>query len=158
MLPCSEDKDKVFKYLKYQSVWRFVPPRKQFTTEAANSLLKRLEGGSVQLNPDDAGFKTCYRNGWVQRVTVKDDEGDIAILPSRFHEKYIEYRFKEGVRYYPWIKEGIIEDWIIIDRASSPPTGRYSDPRLWHAVFTNIYNNLKIYDHQNQLLSVRLKN
>jgi hypothetical protein len=30
-------------------------------------------------------------------------------------------RFKEGGRYYPWIKDGKLEDWIVIDCATSPP-------------------------------------
>lgn len=35
----------------------------------------------------------------------------------------------------------------------------YSEPKLWHAVFTNDYTELKVYDHQKKpLIDVRLKN
>jgi hypothetical protein len=31
-------------------------------------------------------------------------------------------RFNKGGRYYPWIEAGMLEDWIIIDCATSLPT------------------------------------
>jgi hypothetical protein len=41
----------------------------------------------------------------------------------RDHDRVNEHcnRFKKGGRYYPWIEAGMLEDWIIIDCATSLP-------------------------------------
>lgn len=111
------------------------------------------------------------------RVDFYIPEKKWAIELLRDHDRVHEHvsRFKAGGSYYPWIKEGMIVDWIIIDCATSPPARGmylksiiltnpsdnvigYSEPRLWSAVFTDDYTNLKVYDHQGELLRIRLEN
>ncbi|KKK25072.1 hypothetical protein ARAM_003132 [Aspergillus rambellii] len=94
------------------------------------------------------------------RVDFYIPEKKWAIELLRDHDRVYEYvsRFKAGGSYYSWIEEGMIDDWIIIDCATSPPASGYSEPRLWNAVFTDDYTNLRVYDHQEELLSIRLKN
>jgi len=103
-----------------------------------------------------------------------------AIELLRDHIAVNEYisRFKEGGKYHPWLKENMIEGWIIIDCATSLPTKSvfsvfnsvsmsyptnnlidFPEPRLWHAVFINDYSELQLYNHQKALImSVHLKN
>lgn len=46
----------------------------------------------------------------------------------RDHNRVNEHcdRFKKGGRYYSWIEDGLLEDWIIIDCATSPASGTLS--------------------------------
>lgn len=87
-------------------------------------------------------------------------------------------RFYPRGKYFPWLQEKKVVDWIIINCASSSPTRRmflshiavipthpaniiiaYSEQNLWTAVFTNCYSDLKVYDHQMRpLFSVPLHN
>lgn len=53
-----------------------------------------------------------------------------------------------GVSNNSRIKAGMLEDWIIIDCATSRPATRHSDPKLWHAHFEHDYS------HGNQYLVV----
>ncbi|KAL4916695.1 hypothetical protein BDW62DRAFT_211811 [Aspergillus aurantiobrunneus] len=94
------------------------------------------------------------------RVDFYIPEKKWAIELVRDHDRVCEHvsRFKAGGSYYSWIEEGLIDDWIIINCATSPPASGYSEPRLWNAVFTDDYTNLRVYDHQEELLSIRLKN
>lgn len=52
----------------------------------SNILNKITEDGSIPFDINDASIKPCYQKGWIHRV-VLDDGHDIAILPSRLHEK-----------------------------------------------------------------------
>ncbi|KKK23009.1 hypothetical protein AOCH_000998 [Aspergillus ochraceoroseus] len=68
-------------------------------------------------------------------------------------------RFYPGGKYFPWLQEKKVVDWIIINCASSPPTRAYSEQNLWTAVFTNGCSDLKVYDYQMRpLFSVPLHN
>ena len=114
------------------------------------------------------------------RVDFYIPEKKWAIELLRNHDKVDEHisRFKEGGKYHPWLKENMIEDWIIIDCATSLPTKGvfsvfnsvsmsyptnnligFSEPRLWHAVFINDYSELQLYNHQEaRIMSVHLRN
>ncbi|KAL4788605.1 hypothetical protein BJX76DRAFT_1427 [Aspergillus varians] len=95
------------------------------------------------------------------RVDFYIPEKKWAIELLRDHDRVNEHIswFKEGGRYHPWLKENMVEDWIIIDCASSPPLNEYSEPRIWTAVFANDYSELKVYDYQNMpLIDIRLQN
>ncbi|KAE8352425.1 hypothetical protein BDV28DRAFT_135151 [Aspergillus coremiiformis] len=264
-----KDDTKVFDYLMHQIVFRSFPSGAHLTPEAAGTLSKILEEGSVRFTIDDVGMQKCYQRGWVHRMSVGQFiTHDVVVLPSRLHEKWLEFiigqatrplparfnqldtlclavlskfstmnlrhavqgkkistagkcrpmeaqyqdefyrsfnllagrgvpicsewsrtsdgrvdfyipekrwaiellrdhdrvnehisRFKEGGKYFPWLKENMVEDWIIIDCASSPPTSGYSEPRLWTAVFANDYSELKVYDYQERpLIDIRLQN
>ncbi|KAL4959659.1 uncharacterized protein BDV14DRAFT_184292 [Aspergillus stella-maris] len=68
-------------------------------------------------------------------------------------------RFYPGGKYFSWLQEKKVVDWVIINCASSSPTRPYSEQNLWTAVFTNCYSDLKVYDHQMRpLFSVPLHN
>jgi len=58
------------------------------------------------------------------RVDFYIPEKKWAIELLRNHIKVEEHisRFKEGGKYHPWLKENMVEDWIIIDCATSLPT------------------------------------
>jgi len=114
------------------------------------------------------------------RVDFYIPEKKWAIELLRDHGEVDEHisRFKEGGKYHPWLEEKMIEDWIIINCATSLPTkGVFSvfnsvsmsyptnnligfpEPRLWHAVFINDYSELQLYNHQKALImSVHLRN
>ncbi|KAB8230344.1 uncharacterized protein BDW43DRAFT_314033 [Aspergillus alliaceus] len=95
------------------------------------------------------------------RVGFYIPEKKWAIELLRDHDRVNEHisRFKEGGRYFSWLKENMVEDWIIINCASSPPIRGYSEPRLWTAVFANNYSELKVYDYQERpLIDIRLQN
>lgn len=91
----------------------------------------------------------------------------------RDHDRVAEHcdRFQESGRYYSWVKSGMLEDWIIIDCATSLPASGMksgstllyilasrnvthiiiglSEPKLWRAVFENDYSQLLVLDHEN---------
>lgn len=93
----------------------------------------------------------------------------------RDHDRVDEHcnRFKKGGRYYPWIEAGMLEDWVIIDCATSWPTSgmsshsgnaldyRYvtyiiidhSEPKLWRVIFENGYSQMRVLDYKNILLA-----
>jgi hypothetical protein len=62
----------------------------------------------------------------------------------RDHDRVDEHcnRFKKGGRYYPWIKAGMLEDWIIIDCATSLPTSgmrsRFVNALVWTTVVSQL--------------------
>jgi len=107
------------------------------------------------------------------RVDFYIPEKKWAIELLRDHNRVDEHisRFKEGGKYHPWLKENMVNDWIIIDCATSLPTKgvfpvfnsvsmiysinnliEFSEPRLWHAVFINDYSELRLYNHQKALI------
>ena len=57
------------------------------------------------------------------RVDFYISEKKWAVELLRDHDRVDEHisRFKEGGKYHPWLKENMIEDWIIIDCATSLP-------------------------------------
>ncbi|ODM16145.1 hypothetical protein SI65_08579 [Aspergillus cristatus] len=262
-----EDTATVFNKLSIKPVNRSFPDISVATDGISNMLNKITEEGNITFDINDANIKFCYQKGWIHRVAL-DGGDDIAVLPSRLHEKYIEYsigtmsqrlparfdslpklckeilskfsimnlrhsaegkkmssasqprpleaqyqdefyrgfvhvagrgvpissewsrtkdgrvdfyipekkwaiellrdhgevdehisRFKAGGKYHPWLEEKMIEDWIIIDCATSLPTKEFSEPKLWHAVFINDYSELQLYNHQKALImSVHLHN
>ena len=81
-----EDTATVFTKLKDESVARSFPHIKRSTSEISNILNKITEEGSIPFDLKDANIKFCYQNGWIHRV-ILEDGGDIAILPTRLHEK-----------------------------------------------------------------------
>lgn len=89
MLDALKDDVEVFKYLEGQAVFRCFPRGKKFfTPEAAATLSTVLEEGNMLFDDEDVGMHTCYKNGWVNRITVGTHlTTDIIVLPSRLHEK-----------------------------------------------------------------------
>ncbi|KAL4920267.1 hypothetical protein BDW62DRAFT_216167 [Aspergillus aurantiobrunneus] len=265
-----KDDSRVFNFLEKQSVFRSFPDRESLKTPGVAEILgKVLEDGNMRFVTDNQAMELCYRSGWVHRLTVgRFNTGNVVVLPSRLHEKWIEFiigldmkplpdkfnqldklclaifsefsainlrhavegkkmstagkyrpveaqyqdefyrsfnhlagrgvpicsewsksgdgrvdffipgkkwavellrdhdrvdehisRFKKGGKYYPWIEDKSVHDWIIIDCAPSLSANESSEPRLWTAVFAKDYSELKIYDYQKRpLLDIRLQN
>ncbi|BCR89869.1 uncharacterized protein ACHE_51067S [Aspergillus chevalieri] len=84
-----EDTGTVFQKLSTQPVNRSFPDISRATNGICNTLCKITEEGSIPFDINNASIKFCYQKGWIHRVAL--DGGDIAVLPSRLHEKYIEY-------------------------------------------------------------------
>lgn len=71
---------------------RSFPTGSQFTVEMANLVSRIAEEGSIQWDVNDEVLRVCYMNGWVHRMYVplrrQNGKGEeVAILPSRLHEK-----------------------------------------------------------------------
>jgi len=102
------------------------------------------------------------------RVDFWIPEKKWAIELLRDHDRVDEHiaRFKEGGKYFSWLKDNMIDDWIIINCTTSPPTREYSEPRLWHAVLASDYTELSVYreplmednDRKEPFLKVCLEN
>ena len=58
------------------------------------------------------------------RVDFYIPEKKWAVELLRDHDKVGEHisRFQEGGKYYPWLKDNMVEDWIVINCATSLPT------------------------------------
>ncbi|BCR86719.1 ATP-binding protein [Aspergillus chevalieri] len=84
-----EDAATVFDKLSTRPVNRSFPDISRATNGISNTLCKITEEGSIPFDINDASIKFCYQKGWIHRVALDGD--DIAVLPSRLHEKYIEY-------------------------------------------------------------------
>ncbi|KKK17577.1 hypothetical protein ARAM_003943 [Aspergillus rambellii] len=63
-------------------------------------------------------------------------------------------RFRPGGAYYPWITQGYIRDWLILDFRHTPPQ-KYSIPgtKLWRIVFQDQYASAYIVDAQNVIVT-----
>jgi len=80
-----EDTAAVFRKLSTQPVNRSFPTISEATGGISNVLNKITEEGSIPFDINDAIIKHCYQKGWIHRVAP--DGHDIAVLPSRLHEK-----------------------------------------------------------------------
>jgi hypothetical protein len=107
------------------------------------------------------------------RVDLRIDEPRWAIELLRDGNKLKEHcdRFVDNGRYKKWIDNHWIEDWLIIDCRTSPPTpygklfpASYSggtnstvedkDTKLWRAVFSKDYDSIEILDQFNKRVKV----
>ncbi|OJJ82075.1 uncharacterized protein ASPGLDRAFT_37386 [Aspergillus glaucus CBS 516.65] len=51
-----------------------------------------LQYGHVPRDLHNPAIKRCYEDGWIHSETAEgSDEGIICVLPSRIHEKYVEF-------------------------------------------------------------------
>ena len=81
-----EDATTVFQGLSDEPVGRSFPYTIKPESGISNILNKIAEDGSIPFDINYASIKYCYQKGWIHRVAL-DDADDIAILPSRLHEK-----------------------------------------------------------------------
>jgi len=79
-----EDTATVFDKLRTKPVNRSFPDISRATNGISVTLSKITEG-SIPFDINDASIKFCYQKGWIHRVAL--DGGDVAVLPSRLHEK-----------------------------------------------------------------------
>ncbi|OJJ47655.1 hypothetical protein ASPZODRAFT_165779, partial [Penicilliopsis zonata CBS 506.65] len=88
-----ENEEKVWMYLKGCPVARSFARRPKLTPDAANVLADILEQGSISWD-DRPGMMACFVNGWIHKLIVNETpnslEEEIAVLPSRLHEKWVE--------------------------------------------------------------------
>ena len=75
----------VFDKLSNEPVSRSFPRIERFTSGISNILNTITEEGSIPFDINDASIKFCYQNVWIHRIALDGD--DIAVLPSRLHEK-----------------------------------------------------------------------
>ncbi|PLN79533.1 hypothetical protein BDW42DRAFT_172707 [Aspergillus taichungensis] len=88
------------------------------------------------------------------RVNFWIPEKGWAIEFLRDYDRIDEHvlRFKKGGRYYQWLEEKAVTDWIVINCATTPPSCVHSESNLIHAVYQNDYTELQIFDHRGSVL------
>ncbi|PYH84181.1 hypothetical protein BO82DRAFT_304933 [Aspergillus uvarum CBS 121591] len=68
-------------------------------------------------------------------------------------------RFHKGGAYYDWLQEGRIQEWIVINCATTLHTKVHPEPNLIHAIFLADYTMVRVFDHQGTKLDeARLRN
>ncbi|OGM44053.1 hypothetical protein ABOM_007799 [Aspergillus bombycis] len=97
-----KDDAQVFEYVRNTGVSRSFPTGTHLTHEASETLSKILLEGNMLWDDNDVGLRKCYERGWVQRMPWGDMEvHDVAVLPSRLHEKWLEYIIGKKARPLP---------------------------------------------------------
>ncbi|KAL4883866.1 hypothetical protein BJY04DRAFT_183395 [Aspergillus karnatakaensis] len=95
------------------------------------------------------------------RVTfyIPQKKWAIEIVSNLSDDNLKEYlgRFKQGGKYWDWIEEGKVEDWVVINFTTEAPKAGSSDPKLWHAVFENAYKTMRVLTHKKKPVNIRLK-
>ncbi|RAH59593.1 hypothetical protein BO85DRAFT_467332 [Aspergillus piperis CBS 112811] len=61
-------------------------------------------------------------------------------------------RFRKGGQYFQWLEKRDVDDWIVINCATSVPTSVHDECRLFHAVFLNDFTELHIFNHKKEKL------
>ncbi|KAE8379637.1 hypothetical protein BDV26DRAFT_291095 [Aspergillus bertholletiae] len=246
-----------FGFLRDFGVARAFLKEKDLKPDIRDILCEIAEEGNIMWEPERPGLEECYRRGWVHRMIAGDnrhpDSYDIAVLPSRLHEKWLQHligkdskalpprftnltqlcmeilpefsrmnlkysttgqnlstaaqfrpieaqyqdefyrafnkvagrgvpistewarttsgrvdffipekkwavellrdyngvddhikRFKNGGQYFQWLETKAVNDWIVINCATTAPTAVYNESRLFHAVFQKDYTELQI--------------
>ncbi|KAL4818104.1 hypothetical protein BDW67DRAFT_183386 [Aspergillus spinulosporus] len=103
VLEALKDDDRVFGFLRNQAVFRSFPAEKDLTPEVVETLSNLLEEGNTRYGGVEIpGMQLCYRRGWVHRISVGQfDEDDVVVLPSRLHEKWLEFIIGRKARHLP---------------------------------------------------------
>ncbi|PKY02893.1 hypothetical protein P168DRAFT_305277 [Aspergillus campestris IBT 28561] len=86
-----KSEDNVFRHLAYTPVYRSFPQGVELTRECADVLLTILENGDLPWNSNSATLQ-CYTKGWIHKVATGNLRvPEIYVLPSRLHEKWVEF-------------------------------------------------------------------
>ncbi|KAL2819130.1 hypothetical protein BJX63DRAFT_28379 [Aspergillus granulosus] len=98
-----EEKEKdVWAFIKRTDVYRSFPNGDNLTPETRAVLANVLEQGNITHNKVDDALQTCYQLGWLHKTTQPDRlRTTVYVLPSRLHEKWIEYLIGEEMRPLP---------------------------------------------------------
>lgn len=92
LIQALDDEHHVFEVLKMCAVNRSFPEQRDLTPQACDVLRKVLVDGSIPYNFGDPGFNDCYEMGWIHSEATDTDAAEIVcVLPSKLHEKFIEY-------------------------------------------------------------------
>ncbi|KAN0071428.1 hypothetical protein V8E54_010024 [Elaphomyces granulatus] len=130
----------------------------------------RRIGPSGKLRPPEAAFQAeFYRCCWheVGPVGICSEwsgtkDGCIDFLISepgwgiellRDGNKITEHcnRFRQHGKYYSWIQQGFLRDWLILDCRHDTHQRKYpNEPRLWRIVFQEDYAGIRISDCNNE--------
>ncbi|KAL2829696.1 hypothetical protein BDW59DRAFT_32780 [Aspergillus cavernicola] len=95
-----QDDRKVWDFLGSTLVQRSLPTGPSVTREVREVLVRVLERGNIEVrnkNNDNEDSESpegvCYTNGWLHKTTKPEDKlgAELYVLPSRLHEKWIEY-------------------------------------------------------------------
>ncbi|KAL2820427.1 hypothetical protein BJX63DRAFT_313624 [Aspergillus granulosus] len=90
-----------YNYLKFKSYLRFsLPTGRDMTEGARETLACVLEKGNIPHEETYKDLDHCYRQSWLYK-TVKEDGTVVYVLPSRLHEKWVEYLIGEEMRPLP---------------------------------------------------------
>ena len=74
--------------LESYPVERSFSSEKKLTVEAADTLRKVLQYGSIPRQLEDPGIRLCYEEGWVHsEATDLKAECIFCVMPSKLHEK-----------------------------------------------------------------------
>ncbi|EED14660.1 conserved hypothetical protein [Talaromyces stipitatus ATCC 10500] len=98
------DDNKVFSGLDGFAVSRSFPRPRKLTSEAKNTLITIIEDGYILFDESVDSIRCCYENGWIQRAVLEDDAqqpNGVGVLPSRLHEKYVEYLIAKRPTTFP---------------------------------------------------------
>ncbi|KAE8374268.1 hypothetical protein BDV26DRAFT_284399 [Aspergillus bertholletiae] len=255
------NEESFFKFLENSGSARCFPEAKDLNPATRDILYQIAEEGRIIWEPERPELENCYRGGLVHRMIAVDNSYEVAVLPSRLHEKWLQSfigkdkkvlpphftnltqlcmtilskfsrmnlkhsitgkimstaaqprpieaqyqdefyrafnkvagrgvpistewarttsgrvdfyipekkwavellrdydrvdshikRFKKGGQYFQWLEEKAIDDWVIINCATTAPTAVYNDSHLFHAVFQNNYTELQVFNHKGESL------
>ncbi|PYH70284.1 ATP-binding protein [Aspergillus vadensis CBS 113365] len=106
-----------------------------------------------------AGRGVPISTEWARTASGRADffipEKKWAVELVRNHDRIDDHvkRFQKGGQYFEWLQKKAVEDWIVINCATSVPNSDYEECRLFHAVFFNDFTEVQILDHKRQPLS-----
>ncbi|PYH94808.1 hypothetical protein BO71DRAFT_352744 [Aspergillus ellipticus CBS 707.79] len=87
------DEAKVWTHLSGRAIARSFPRGSALTPEAATVLADISETGSIPWD-NRPGMQVCFTQGWIHKVIARENslplEKELAVLPSRLHEKWVE--------------------------------------------------------------------
>ncbi|KAL3489859.1 hypothetical protein BJX62DRAFT_226271 [Aspergillus germanicus] len=96
--------DRVFAALRHTPVWRSFPEAPLLQRLDICQTLRRIRAEKIIEVGDESDEKNperlCYENGWLHKTTELRNRinVEIYVLPTRLHEKYIEWLFAESSR------------------------------------------------------------
>ncbi|OGM50981.1 hypothetical protein ABOM_000237 [Aspergillus bombycis] len=99
-----EDDSKVWNFLLSTSLFqRSLPKGRKVTSEVRAVLVHVLGQGSIEVPSESDGKSpedVCYTKGWLHKTTKPGDilDGELYVIPSRLHEKWIEHIMGEPNR------------------------------------------------------------
>ncbi|KAE8378205.1 hypothetical protein BDV26DRAFT_261958 [Aspergillus bertholletiae] len=79
-----------FKFLENSGASRCFPRAEGLKIAIRDILCEIAERGNIIWN-QTLELENCYRNGWVHRMIGGNNYDEIAVLPSRLHEKWIQH-------------------------------------------------------------------
>ncbi|EED23457.1 conserved hypothetical protein [Talaromyces stipitatus ATCC 10500] len=124
------DDNKVFGGLDGSIVFRSFPFPGKLTPEARSALITILEDGYILFDESSDGIRCCYENGWIHRAILGDSslqQNSVGVLPSRLHEKYVEFLIGETQLHFP-------EAFPTIQSLCMEILKRFSAKKLRHSV------------------------